>query len=153
MSASSTFKATDGAGYELVMGRWSRRLAEPFLDFVGSAEGESVLDVGCGTGHLAFALARRCARAQVCGIDFAPPYVAHAQQLNRDARIAFEVGDACALPYGDGASHGCAPTDSTRPTTMMDAKKIRCRQRVSRPPAIASPGSRYDSAIDSTDST
>jgi len=101
MSASSTFKATDGAGYELVMGRWSRRLAEPFLDFVGSADGESVLDVGCGTGHLAFALARRCAHAQVRGVDFAPPYIEHARRLDRDSRIAFEVGDACALSFAD----------------------------------------------------
>jgi ubiquinone/menaquinone biosynthesis C-methylase UbiE len=41
------------------MGRWSRRLAGPFLDFVGSANGESVLDVGCGTGCLTFALKER----------------------------------------------------------------------------------------------
>jgi len=102
VSTSSTYKATDGTGYERQMGRWSRRLAEPFLDFVGTADGESVLDVVCGTGHLAFALARRCARAQVRGVDFAPPYIAHAQGLNREARIDFEVGDACALPYGDG---------------------------------------------------
>jgi len=102
MGISSTYKATDGAGYEQQMGRWSRRLAEPFLDFVGTTDGESVLDVGCGTGHLAFALARRCVRAQVRGVDFAPPYIAHAQGLNREPRIAFEVGDACVLPYSDG---------------------------------------------------
>ena len=48
-AASSTFAAVDGDGYEL-LGRWSRRLAEPFIDFVGTADGEAVLDVGCGTG-------------------------------------------------------------------------------------------------------
>ena len=32
MSQSSTFTAADGAGYELQMGRWSRRLVGPFLD-------------------------------------------------------------------------------------------------------------------------
>ena len=30
MISSSTFSATDGAAYEQQMGRWSRRLAEPF---------------------------------------------------------------------------------------------------------------------------
>jgi hypothetical protein len=60
MTGSSTFMAADGDGYELQMGRWSRRLAEPFLDAVGTVNGECVLDVGCGTGRLTFALAERC---------------------------------------------------------------------------------------------
>jgi hypothetical protein len=37
--SSSTFVASDGDGYELVMGRWSRRLAQGFLDFDGEADG------------------------------------------------------------------------------------------------------------------
>lgn len=97
MSASSTFTAGDGDGYERMMGRWSRRLAEPFLDFVGTADGERVLDLGCGTGSLASALVQRCRVAQVHGIDFAPAYIDHARRNQPDPRIAFEVGDACAL--------------------------------------------------------
>jgi len=100
MTTSSTFNAADGDGYELQMGRWSRRLAQPFLDFVGSAEGERVLDVGCGTGALAFALAQR-GPAQVCGVDFSSVYVAHATQHNRDPRLVFSTGDACALAFED----------------------------------------------------
>ncbi len=99
MGASSTFTAGDGDGYERVMGRWSRRLAEPFLDFVGTADGERVLDVGCGTGGLASALVQRCRAAQVRGVDFAPVYIDHAKRNQHDPRIAFEVGDACALTY------------------------------------------------------
>ncbi len=103
MSVSSTFNAADGEGYELLMGRWSQRLAEPFLDFVGTANGESVLDVGCGTGSLGFALARRCQVKQVHSIDFSPVYIAHATYRNRDPRIAFAVGDACALDIPDSS--------------------------------------------------
>jgi ubiquinone/menaquinone biosynthesis C-methylase UbiE len=95
--------ASDGDGYELQMGRWSRRLAEPFLDFVGTVDGERVLDVGCGTGRLAFALMRRCQIRQLVGIDLAPAYVAHAVRHNTDARASFELGDACALAFPDAS--------------------------------------------------
>ena len=68
----------DGDGYDRMMGRFSERLAEPFLDFAGVADGERVIDVGCGTGKLAFAVARRCPAARITGVDFSPKYVAHA---------------------------------------------------------------------------
>lgn len=101
MTSSSTFKASDGDGYELQMGRWSRRLAEPFLDFSGFAGGEQVLDVGCGTGSLTFALAARAKIKGICGIDFSPEYIRYASNRNSDPRIEFKVGDACALPFPD----------------------------------------------------
>lgn len=103
MSTSSTFVAADGDGYELNMGRWSRRLALPLLDFVGTADGERVLDVGCGTGHLAAAVAAVSGASEVHGVDLAPVYIEHARSHNRDPRLVFRVGDACALPYSDGA--------------------------------------------------
>ena len=101
MTVSSTFKASDGDGYELQMGRWSRRLATPFIDFVGTADGEDVLDVGCGTGSLSFALTQRCRVKRLRGVDFSPVYVDHATRHNHDPNIAFQVGDACALDFPD----------------------------------------------------
>jgi ubiquinone/menaquinone biosynthesis C-methylase UbiE len=101
MSTSSTFVAADGEGYELNMGRWSRRLVAPFLDFVGTADGDRVLDVGCGTGHLAGAVAAACPTAEVHGVDLAPVYVEHARRLYPDPRIVFDVGDACAMVWPD----------------------------------------------------
>jgi ubiquinone/menaquinone biosynthesis C-methylase UbiE len=59
MAVSSAFTAGSGEGYDQIMGRWSGRLAEPFLDFSGCADGEDILDAGCGTGSLTFALSRR----------------------------------------------------------------------------------------------
>lgn len=101
MAISSTFTAASGVGYELQMGRWSRRLAEPFLDFCGCADGEDVLDAGCGTGSLAFAVAQRANVRSIQGVDFSPAYIQHATQLNHDPRIEFMVGDVCALPFAD----------------------------------------------------
>jgi SAM-dependent methyltransferase len=102
MAVSSTFVATDGDGYERVMGRWSRRLAPLFIEFAGISEGARVLDVGCGTGSLTFALAGNPAIASVRGLDFSPVYVEHAARRNTDSRVEFQEGDACALPFETG---------------------------------------------------
>lgn len=98
---SSTFVAHDADGYERTMGRWSRRLAEPFLDFVGCASDECVLDVGCGTGSLAEVLLRRVRPRRLHGVDLAPPYIAGAERRVQAPGVSFEVGDACALPFPD----------------------------------------------------
>jgi SAM-dependent methyltransferase len=101
MPNSSTFNAADGDGYERQMGRWSRRLAEPFLDFAGTGAGEQVLDVGCGTGSLTFLLSARTDFKKICGIDYSAVYVDHARRRNTDPRVEFRVGDACNLPFAD----------------------------------------------------
>jgi SAM-dependent methyltransferase len=99
MAGSSTFAAADGHNYEQVMGRWSRRLAVPFLDFVGTVDGERVLDVGCGTGSLSATIRARCPSGELRGIDFSPVYVEHAR--SHHPGITFEIGDACALTFAD----------------------------------------------------
>jgi ubiquinone/menaquinone biosynthesis C-methylase UbiE len=100
---SSTFVAADGDGYELQMGRWSRRLAPLFINFAGTAMADSVLDVGCGTGNLSFALAGNQKIRSICGLDFSDVYIEYAKRKNQDTRIDFQVGDACALPFPDAS--------------------------------------------------
>lgn len=96
---SSTFVAADGDGYELNMGRWSRQLAGHFLEFVGPPDGPQVLDVGCGTGHLAAAAARRSGSVEVHAVDLSSAYAGHARFHYPDKRITFHVGDACSLSF------------------------------------------------------
>jgi SAM-dependent methyltransferase len=103
VAPSSVFAAADGDGYELQMGRWSRRLAPHFIKYAGLSGGGSILDVGCGTGSLTFALAAEPGITSVTGIDFSPVYVAHAAAHNNDPRIRFETGDACALACPDAS--------------------------------------------------
>jgi len=99
---SSTFPAFDAECYERQMGRWSRRLAPKFVTFSGVVAAERVLDVGCGTGSLSYALAENPRIGAVHGIDFASAYIEHATRANRESRVDFRVGDACDLPFADG---------------------------------------------------
>jgi ubiquinone/menaquinone biosynthesis C-methylase UbiE len=66
----SIYAANDVAVYKKRMGRWSRRLAMPFIKFSGISEDlQAALDVGCGTGSLAFALGEVAPRARITGLD------------------------------------------------------------------------------------
>jgi SAM-dependent methyltransferase len=100
---SSTYTANNAEAYERLMGRWSPLLAEEFLAFAGVAPGESVLDLGCGTGALARALAARAAPRRILGIDIAPAYIDHARRHANDPRLSFAEGDALALDLADGS--------------------------------------------------
>ena len=65
--------------------------------------GKKWLDIGCGTGELAFMAA--ATGADVTGSDLAPNLVetARRQAAERGLDIPFEVGDAERLPYGDAS--------------------------------------------------
>lgn len=82
---------------------WKRRL----VVCSGARAGLRALDVCCGTGDLAFALAH--AGAAVTGIDFSEPMLAVAcrRQQKRDAgpgsRVEFLQGDAMRLPFPDAS--------------------------------------------------
>lgn len=90
--------------YERGMGTWSRVLAPLFIDFIGSVnDGDRVLDVGCGTGSLAFTMAKTTKAAKIVGIDPSEGFIEYARSENADPRLTFEVGDAQDLPYADAS--------------------------------------------------
>jgi len=95
----SMFNARDAGNYERLMGRWSRRLAPLFIEHAGVADGEEILEIGCGTGSLTFALQEKAALAGLTAIDHSEIYLAAAQAKNRDPRIRLEQGDGCALRF------------------------------------------------------
>lgn len=87
----------------MTLGR-ERRFRERLLEPAHLEPGESVLDIGCGTGTLAIAAKRQVgASAVVCGIDPSPEMIARAKRKASRARmdIAFEIANAQSLPFAD----------------------------------------------------
>jgi ubiquinone/menaquinone biosynthesis C-methylase UbiE len=93
--------------YEEIMGRWSRQLAPLFVQFVGVRDGESVLDVACGTGSLSATLARVTRASKIVGIDPSKGFIEYARTQGADPRVTFELGDAQSLPYADASFNHC----------------------------------------------
>jgi SAM-dependent methyltransferase len=94
-----------GEAYERLMGRWSRPLAGLFVTFVSLADGDAVLDVGCGTGAITSAVAASRPSARITGVDPSATFVAHAHERAR-GRIRFVVGDGRQLPLMASAFDG-----------------------------------------------
>jgi len=92
----------ESAAYERFMGRWSGRLAPLLVQFAGIRDGDSVLDVGSGTGALALAIAEAMPSAHITGVDPSAAYVAHARTRAPNDRLRFEVGNGQRLRFADG---------------------------------------------------
>ena len=99
----ANFAFNDGAAYERLMGRWSRLVADQFLDWIAVPKGARWLDVGCGNGAFTEMIVERCAPASVHGIDPSEGQLAYARTRPslRDAQL--HLGDAMALPFPDDA--------------------------------------------------
>ena len=88
--------------YERFMGRWSRLAAPLLVDFTDVPESERVLDLGSGTGSLAFSIAKQKTRSHVLGIDPSKVYVEYANSRNPfPDRVSFQIGDAQQLHFPD----------------------------------------------------
>ena len=93
----------DGAGYERMMGAWSRLAGAIFLDWLAPVAGMRWIDVGCGTGAFTELIVERCAPAEVQGIDPSAAQLAFARARHKGVVAQFREGNADALPF---PSHG-----------------------------------------------
>ena len=88
----------------MTMGR-ENAFRERLIDLARVSAGESILDVGCGTGTLAIAAKRRAGSAGVVhAVDASPEIITAARRKAQKAgvRIAFENQVIEALPFPDG---------------------------------------------------
>ena len=97
-----TWDADDYARNSQVHFGWARQL----IEHMALRETDAVLDIGCGDGKITAAIAERCARGRVVGVDRSPAMAALAQArfaagTHRDGRLSFCVMDAARL--------SCAP--------------------------------------------
>src|SRR5262245_6772699 len=106
MPAASTYHASDGASYELFLGRWTKVLAPYILDFAEFSSDGPLLDVGTGTGSMASAMAARWPKRPIVAIDIAEPYIAFARSKMAGASINFELGDASSLQFENNTFSG-----------------------------------------------
>jgi SAM-dependent methyltransferase len=88
--------------YDTPRGRWiGQREAELVVETLQPRPGESLLDVGCGTGFFTRIFAG-VTDGPVVGVDINPEWVKYAR--GRDVgRATYEVADARALPYPDAS--------------------------------------------------
>ena len=91
-----------GSPYEQYVGRWSRRVARPFLVWLAVPAGRRWLDVGCGTGALCAAVIDQCAPASVVGVEPSAGFLATAQD-NLAQRATLHLASADAIPLDDAA--------------------------------------------------
>ena len=92
---------SDGAGYDVMMGVWSRSVGRVFLDWLRPASGLSWIDVGCGSGAFTQLVVEQWAPSAILGIDPSEAQLEFARSQSLGGVARFETGDAMALPLGD----------------------------------------------------
>src|SRR4051812_18587433 len=87
--------------------QFTARVIDEYMAGLIQSEADTVLDIGCGTGVVARAIARRPAmKGKVTAIDISPHLISMAGRLAQDeglgGRIDFRVGDAHGLGLPEG---------------------------------------------------
>jgi SAM-dependent methyltransferase len=86
-----------GDPYEQYVGRWSRRVAPLFLNWLCVPPGRRWLDVGCGTGALCAAILDACSPSSVAGVEPSEGFLDSARR-QLAGRATLHRGSATTIP-------------------------------------------------------
>ena len=92
--------------YDLLVGRSEKKFRDKGLDLLDVQEGETVLEIGFGTGHCTLALAQSVgSTGTIYGIDISEGMLDITASRIEDAglsgRVELQLGDAVNLPFPD----------------------------------------------------
>lgn len=130
MTEASQYDAWQAGGnYDNYIGRWSRRIAPRFLDWLSPGTNLDWVDVGCGTGELSDAIVSHCSPKSLIGVDPSESFLSTARDKVREPRVDFQVGQAEALPFPSEsfdmvASGLMLNFVSDRPTALSEMKRV-----------------------------
>jgi SAM-dependent methyltransferase len=98
-----TAEGTEACGlsgpYERYGGRWSRKVAGEFLEWLDVPPEQDWADVGCGSGALVDAILARFEPKTIAAMDLSEGFITELRRRIKDPRARFEVGDATSLPW------------------------------------------------------
>lgn len=93
-------------GNDLMSAGWHTRWKHRLVDLAAPEAHETVLDLACGTGDVAWRMAEVATPASITGCDINPAMLSLAEAKRRSETgtpVTFEVADAQALPFGDAS--------------------------------------------------
>jgi len=101
MSVADEFDEWATAGKDRGMEDRHWNTAKHVLARIPVEEGDTVLDLGCGSGYAGRALRATAGAGRVYGLDGAPEMVRNARSYTDDDRVGFLVGEFEHLPFED----------------------------------------------------
>jgi demethylmenaquinone methyltransferase/2-methoxy-6-polyprenyl-1,4-benzoquinol methylase len=123
---------TYNAMNRIISGGQDRRWRDELLDLCELPPHGRLLDVGAGTGDIAYAARRHFPASTVVGVDFTYEMMAAGQSRAAQARTRFVQGDTFALPFADNTFDAVVSGFLVR--NVVDCVAAFCEQtRVTRP--------------------
>lgn len=101
MSVREEFDAWATAGRDRGMERRHWNTAKAALARMPVEPGDTILDLGCGSGYAGRALRETADVGRVYGLDGSPKMVRNAQTYTTDPAIGYVLGDFGSLPFDD----------------------------------------------------